>query len=426
MLPHFWHKNVLVACSGGVDSMVLTHYLLQKKVSISLAHVNFKLRDKESDGDEQFVKHFAQQHQIPFFTTSFDTASLAQKNKRSIQETARNLRYEWFENLAKKYSFDLVVTAHHLDDQIETFLFHTFRGTGIKGLSGIPAVRLPFFRPFLSISKNEILTYAHYWKLTWREDKSNNKTDYTRNAIRHLVLPQIKSVFSDAEKGFSTTLHHLNNALQFYQKSLDISLSSLVQIHENHQEIDIEEAKQHEYFSELIYHWLAPFGFKAWTDIQKLPDAETGKQILSGTHRVYKNRTKLVLEPIAIDDFIPQVFHTIDEFINSKKNIIVEKVNKIDFTDRNTIFVDPLRLKFPLILRKWQNGDWFIPKGMCGKKRISRFFIDQKFSLTEKNSCLILSDAQSVIWVVGQRQDQRFVVVNEINDRSLLKISVSD
>lgn len=425
MIPSFWDKKVLVACSGGVDSMVLSHYLLQKSVNISLAHVNFKLRKEESDEDERFVKYFAEQHQLPFYATSFETAVLAQKLKISIQETARKLRYEWFESLVQLHGFDLVVTAHHLDDQIETFLFHTFRGTGVKGLSGIPVIRLPFFRPFLQVSKEEILNYAQYWNLKWREDKSNSTTDYTRNAIRHLVLPHIKSVFPDAEKGFSTTLHHLNNALLLYQKSLDNSLRSLVKIQRNHQQIAIEDLLQQEVFSELLYHWLSPFGFKAWSDIQRLVHAETGKQVLSSTHRVYKNRMYLILEPIETDDFETQVFQTLDDLLHAQKYINVQKVNKFDFTDRNAIFVDPLRIKFPVFLRKWQEGDWFIPKGMRGTKRISRFFIDQKFSLTEKNSCLILSDAQSIIWVVGHRQDERFVVT-DVNARSLLKISVSD
>lgn len=423
--PNFWQKKILVACSGGIDSMVLSHYLHHKNVDMSLAHVNFKLRANESDEDVIFVTHFAQQYNIPLFLHAFDTAERAQKEGRSIQETARLLRYQWFEDLVAQEGFDLVVTAHHLDDQMETFLFHAFRGTGMKGITGIPALRIPFFRPLLQTTKEEIIKYAQFWQIGWREDKSNAKTDYTRNAIRHMVLPKLKTIFPEANKGFLTTLSHLTSALAYFHQSLDKDLNTLLKRHQQSQKIAVKDLQSHSSSASLLYHWLSPYGFKAWHDIQHLLNADTGKQVLSSTHRLFKNRSELILEPLQSIDFESLVFDTLSDFLENKQFVEAQKVNKLDITDRNTIFVDPFQIKFPLILRKWQKGDWFIPKGMCGKKKVSRFFIDQKFSLTEKESCLILSDAEGIIWIVGHRQDERYLVKN-VNARSLLKISVSD
>lgn len=421
-IPEFWDKNILVACSGGVDSMVLAHFLLQKKVKISLAHVNFKLRKHESDLDEECVKDFAHNNNIPFFSISYDTQKESQNLKLSLQETARKLRYDWFAQLIQLYGFDIVTTAHHLDDQMETFLFHTFRGTGLKGLTGIPVYRSPFFRPLLNISKAEILEYAHFWNVHWREDQSNKKNIYTRNALRHLVITPLKSVVSNPEQGFLTTLHHLKNALDFYENALHEKLKTLVVTKGKNQHINTLELNSLAFKNDLLYHWLSPFGFKAWPDIYNLVNAETGKFILSETHRLYKNRDELVLERRKSEEFNTICFEKIEDLLAHNQLLRSEIVNALELTTRNTIFVNPTELRFPLFLRKWKQGDWFIPKGMHGKKKISRFFIDQKFSLTEKGECLLLSDSKSIIWVVGHRMDERFVVKDN-KTSPLLKIS---
>lgn len=423
-LPYLKNKKLLVAVSGGLDSIVLCTLLNDLNYDITIAHCNFKLRGKESDKDELFVKSFAEKLKVPFFTKSFDTEKKATKNGISIQMAARELRYKWFKKIIVKNNLDYIITAHHKDDVLETFLINFTRGTGYEGLVSIPEKNNNIIRPLLPYTKTEILVHATQNKLSWREDKSNSSIKYVRNKIRHKVIPVLKELNPSLMDSFEKTMTYLNESNQIIKDRIANVYLKVAEETSEQIVFKIKKIKQLSNPKAYLYYFLKEYGFTEWNDVVDLLDAQSGKQLFSNTHRLLKDRKFLILSKINLE--IPnQIFINKDDFtlkeplqlkittINNNENLIF---------DANYGLFDLDKIKFPLLVRKWQKGDYFYPFGMEGKKKLSKFFKDEKMSVLEKENTWLLCSENEIIWIIGKRTDNRYKITNTTTQ--ILKIEL--
>lgn len=424
-LPFLKQARFIVAISGGIDSVVLTHLCKQLELDFALAHCNFNLRGEASNADEDFVLDLADALDLEVFVEGFDCALYAKINKLSIQVAARELRYSWFDELCRQLDFDFVATAHHADDDLETFLINLSRGTGLEGLTGIPQQNNFVIRPLLPFSREQIEQYATANKLSWREDSSNASTKYLRNQLRHEVIPKLKEATPHFLDNFLKTQAHLTEAKTIVADRVDEVMETVViEISSDGVYFDVNAIKQLSNPKAYLYEMLKDYGFSEWNDIVNLLDAQSGKQILSQTHRLIKHRDTIILADKKPSE--PNRENQIQITENQTETPIgvlcLETVETHGKSDVNTIFVDKDLLKFPLILRKWQEGDYFYPIGMDGKKKLSKFFKDEKLSILDKENAWLLCSGNRILWVVGMRQDNRFKV--NYNTNHILKISL--
>ncbi len=420
--PFLQKAKMFIAVSGGLDSMVLLDLISKTNIEFAVAHCNFQLRVDESDTDENFVKSYCEANSIQGFFQKFDTKQFAEDEKLSIQVAARKLRYEWFYELLATENFDFVATAHHLDDQLETFLIHFSRGTGLDGLTGIPSQNDKIIRPLLTFSRAEIETFANENNLKWREDSSNASDKYVRNKIRHQVVPILKELNPSFLDSFENTLQNLNQAQSLVEDASRIVYRKVVKDVDNQKKIDLNELLQLPNYQAYLYQWLLPFGFSAWQDIYDLVEAQSGKQIFSEHFRLLKDRETLIIEPKFVkisDEFFIQENQS---QLNFPLKLSFCIVDDITITDSKTIFVDVEKLNFPLQLRKWQEGDYFYPFGMNGKKKISKFFKDEKISVIDKEKIWLLCSENRIVWIVGKRMDDQFKVTE--NTQTIIKIQL--
>ena len=421
--PFLKEKKLLIACSGGIDSVVLTRLLKELKFDISLAHCNFSLRGKESDGDEKFVVKLADKLSVPIFTKTFQTKNYANKNGISTQMAARDQRYHWFEELLNTQQFDYLLTAHHLDDDIETFLINLSRGTGLRGLTGIPSVNQKTIRPLLHFSRAEILTFAKKNNITWREDSSNASSYYFRNKLRLEVIPKLKESSESFLHNFQQTQAYLNESQALVGDYMLLIQNLVLSKTEEGIELNIHQLKELPNTKALLFQLLSPYGFTAWEDVLDLLNAQTGKQVFSKTHRLLKNRKVLLLTEISEENISESIFISEEvRQIESPIKLHFEWVSEVsELNNNNTIYVDFQKLKYPLELRNWKQGDSFYPFGMKGKKKLSKFFKDEKLSLVAKEKVRVLCTENVILWVVGLRPDNRFKV--DKNTQKILKIT---
>ncbi|PIB32086.1 tRNA lysidine(34) synthetase TilS [Gaetbulibacter sp. 5U11] len=429
-LPFLKNSKLLLAISGGLDSVILTHLCKQSDLDITLAHCNFNLRGIESNGDQKFVTDLADSLGLEVFTESFDTKAYAESNKESIQMAARTLRYDWFQDLAENLDFDYILTAHHADDNLETFLINLTRGTGLEGLKGIPEINENIVRPLLPFSRETIEDFALSNQILWREDSSNASTKYLRNKLRHDVIPVLKSLNSNVLTNFKNTLNNLNDTADIVEESVQAVLKRAI--------IDIDGTQVSYKISEFIkvnnpkaylYEVFKDYGFTQWTDIVNLLTAQSGKQVFSATHQLLKNRDTLILSELKTED--SQYENETSVIINNFENEVnvlsgvlsFETVASIEKSDPSTIYIDKEKLKLPITVRHWQEGDYFYPLGMQGKKKLSKYFKDQKMSLLDKKKVLLLCSQDKIVWVINHRADDRFKVTNQT--KSILKIKLS-
>src|SRR5690606_5323405 len=347
------------------------HLMKKLNFEIALGHCNFSLRGKESDGDEMFVIGLAKNMQIPVFAETFDTKKYAKEHKISTQMAARDLRYAWFDEILKDFKFDYLLTAHHLDDTLETFFINLSRGTGLTGLAGIPKKNNKIIRPLLNFSREEILKYAEENNLKWREDSSNLKTDYLRNKLRLEVLPQFKETNEALLKNFQKTQRNIRASQYLIEDYTALVYNLVVSEAVDSYKINIPKIKELPHTDALLYELLNGFGFTEWEDVSNLLDAQTGKQLFSKTHRLIKNREELVLAEIDLEKQNDE-FLVSEEEITSPINLKIEPSKYIGETEKNLIYVASEKLNFPLKLRKWKRGDSFQPFGMKGKKKLSK------------------------------------------------------
>ncbi|MDC1237657.1 tRNA lysidine(34) synthetase TilS [Polaribacter sp.] len=427
--PFLKDKKLLIAISGGIDSVVLTHLLSVLNFNISLAHCNFNLRNTASDLDTVFVKELAEKLQIKCFTTSFQTAKIAKENKESTQITARNLRYTWFQETLQAHHFDFVLTAHHADDNLETFLINLTRGSGLDGFTGIPEVNGNIIRPLLKFSRNEIESFAKKNGILWREDQSNASTKYVRNKIRHKILPVLKEINPSLLETFSKTIEHLKESAQIIDDSIE-KISKNVVLKENGiAKFKVDKLQQLSNPKAYLYQLLKTYNFSEFNDIYNLLSAQSGKQVFSKTHVLLKDRDVLILskrENLSEDQKAQEVTFSISKNtakITTPVHLTLEEVTEQSIQNKNTIYVSKESLKHPLIVRKWENGDYFYPAGMQGKKKLSKYFKDEKLSLLEKqNTWLLCSADDSIIWIIGMRKDNRFKIETKTS-KTYLKIT---
>ena len=419
-LPFLKEAQLLIAISGGLDSVVLTHLCHELKLDIALAHCNFNLRGAESDGDEDFVLELADNLDLDVYIERFSTEEFAKDNKLSTQMAARDLRYNWFSELADSLHFDYILTAHHADDNLETFLINLSRGTGLSGLTGIPEINENIVRPLLSFSREELETYAKDHNLQWREDSSNASDTYLRNKLRHHVIPVLKETNANLIQNFQTTLEHLKDTTDIVEESLRaVAKRAIVDLDEHKMVLDILPFKKANNPKAYLYEMFKDYGFTAWDDILDLLEAQSGKQVFSEQYRLVKDRTHLILT------------HRNDGVVKSSSNVsfMIEKAainiqtpaGTLSFDEAaavvghqsHVIFVDQSKLKFPLTLRQWEEGDVFHPLGMKGKKKLSKYFKDEKLSLIAKENVWLLISEEKIVWVLNRRADERFKVTDK-------------
>ena len=415
-LPFLMHSKLLLAVSGGIDSMVLVSLCKQLHLDIGIAHCNFKLREEASDQDALFVKSIANKLKVPFHEISFQTEHFAKKNKVSIQMAARELRYQWFNELTSLHDYQYILTAHHLDDNIETFLINLLRGTGLQGLTGIPEQNANVIRPLLPFSREAIADYAADQKITWREDASNAETKYVRNKLRLSVIPILKTLNPELYASFSKTLHYLKGSQDIVKSALSSISNEVISLEgDGVKKINIERLKEHQLFDVYLIEILRPYGFSAWEDIVALLEAQSGKQIHSDSHRLIKDRAYLLLEEKNTNSLPDKVFHVFQRTTQLQEpiHLAFEDATSANYNDENTVFLDKDVLKFPLQLRKWKKGDYFYPLGMLGKKKLSKFFKDEKMSILAKESQWLLCSDDRIVWVVGRRIDKRFRITEQ-------------
>ncbi len=424
------NDRILLAVSGGMDSVVMTECCMMAGLDFGIAHANFQLRGAESERDEMFVRQLALKYNKTFFTKKFETKKFAELEKCSIQVAARKLRYEWFRALMgnDKDLYQLLFTAHHLDDNIETMLMHFFRGTGITGLTGMPQKNVELIRPFLNISRSRIKEFANSLNLEWVEDSSNASDDYTRNYFRNQLIPSLKNIFPEIHNNLENNLLRFSEASVLYHQAVSLHKKRLLKQNGSEIHIPILLLKKAIPVHTIIFEIIKEYGFSPGQteELIKLMDSTNGKYIFSSSHRIIKNRDWLIIAlleetnnaHIIVDQNIPTVFYPQGKL--QFNNFSLKESGSFS-KDPESAFLDAGKIQFPLILRKWKTGDYFYPLGMKKKKKLSRFFIDQKLSKTAKEKVWVLVMDKHIIWVVGHRIDDRFSVSNTTDKILLIK-----
>ncbi|RMA58826.1 tRNA lysidine(34) synthetase TilS [Ulvibacter antarcticus] len=415
-------KKLLIACSGGLDSVVLSYLLRQLKFEIGLAHCNFSLRGKESDQDEEFVVELADSYSVAVYTETFDTKKFAKEHKLSTQMAARQLRYHWFEEIRQDFTYDYIVTGHHADDDLETFLINLSRGTGLKGLTGIQEINELVVRPILPFTRAEILNFAKEKNLYWREDSSNKKADYLRNVLRLNVLPPFKEAAPGVIASLQKTQKHLKDSYSLIEDYLSLVYTLVVQEIPEGYTINIDKLKELPNTNALLYEITSPFGFTDFKAVSELLESQSGKQVFSETHRLLKDRNVLILTEISEKKEEKEFYIKKNQIkITKPFQMELKSIDKIGNITSSTIYVDNDKIDYPLVVRKWQEGDVFFPFGMKGKKKLSKFFKDEKLSLVRKEKIWVLTSNNQIVWVVGYRPDDRFKVDDKT--KNILKVT---
>lgn len=323
---------------------------------------------------------------------------------------ARELRYTWFTQIMRENTMDALVTAHHADDNLETFLVNLSRGTGVDGLAGIPPKNGNIYRPLLLFSREQIEAYAIAEHIEWREDASNAETKYLRNRIRHKIVPQLKELHPTFLKNFKKTQEHLSGTAAFLSATIEKLKTSLFVNNNGVVTISIADLLELHPLRTVLYELFKEFGFTAWDDIHALLRASSGKEVHSKTHRLVKDRDTLLLAEINTSTRKTYTINTPQTRIDRPIRLLFEDVSEIDETSGNVLYVDKETLKYPLTVRKWQKGDYFYPLGMQGKKKLSKYFKDEKVDIIAKDDQWLLFSGNDLVWVIGRRGDDRFKV----------------
>jgi tRNA(Ile)-lysidine synthase len=422
-LPFLKESKLLLAVSGGIDSMVLLHLCKALQLDCTVVHCNFQLRGEESNLDEAFVISQCDELKVSCLVNRFDTEVYAKEQKQSIQVIARNLRYEWFQTILINQGYDYILTAHHLNDSLETFLINFTRGTGLEGLTGIPQKNDAVVRPLLPFSRSEIEKYAFKNKMAWREDSSNLKEKYQRNKFRHSVIPILEEQNKNLLQSFQNTLEYLKQAQSMVNDASKLVYGKVV-TEEDTVKINLPKLVAYPNYKAYLHHWLVQFGFTAWDDIYKLVTAQSGKQVLSENFILLKDRDYLILFPKQKDNSSVHFWvNAGQKEVKFPLKLTLCSTENISNSTTTTIFVDEDKLQFPLQIRKWQEGDVFYPFGMKGSKKLSKYFKDEKFSLFDKANVWLLCSDNQIVWIIGKRQDERFKVMP--NTTRILKINYS-
>ncbi|MDQ2720155.1 MAG: tRNA lysidine(34) synthetase TilS [Bacteroidota bacterium] len=459
--------HLILAVSGGVDSVILCELCHQANLNFSIAHCNFQLREEESERDENFVRSLGEKYRIKVFVKKFDTKDYSEKKKVSIQVSARELRYNWFDELLNEPSdiryqesgnnhnqnqeFDALrildsqyitphtsylLTAHHANDNVETILMNFFKGTGINGLRGILSKQKKIIRPLLFAKKEELLLFAKENNLSFVEDSSNSSDNYTRNYFRNQIIPAIQKVFPQAENNLINNIEKFKEIEILYQQSVQLHKKKLLEQKGNELHIPVLKLLKAEPLKTIIYEIIKDFNFtpNQTDEVMSLLNSESGKYLQSLSHRILKNRNWLIIAPIntveanhiLINESDKEILF--DEFklrINDHQLKVDEHHTSgpLHQLSNNIACIDSDEITFPLLLRKWKQGDYFYPLGMQKKKKLSKFFIDQKLSLTDKEKIWVIESNKKIIWIIGKRIDNRFKIMPKT--KNILELSLS-
>lgn len=419
-------KPVVVGISGGADSVALLHILVSLGYKCIAAHCNFNLRGDESFRDEQFTIDFTKRLQVPLCKISFETNKYAQENRLSVEMAARELRYRWFEELLNTYDADAVAVAHHRDDSVETLLINLTRGSGLTGLTGIKPKNGNVVRPLLCVSREDIYAYIENNGLEYVTDSSNSSDIYTRNFIRLKVIPLLEEINPSVKASLARTANHLYDASLIYNHSIEEARRVIIQ----NNRLSISALLSFPAPATILYEMLKSYGFSRTVceSIFTVLDKDSGKIFYSSTHRLLKDRSDLLIDVLSGEDNRAYLINLEDDNVDLpvelKPEIVVIKEDYQIEKDKKFAYFDFDKLSFPLVLRHWQEGDWFVPFGMKGKKKISDYFSDKKFSLFDKEKTWLLCSGQDVIWIVGERTDNRYRI--EKTTKRVLKLKFID
>jgi tRNA(Ile)-lysidine synthase len=426
------NDRILLAVSGGIDSVVMSELFHRAGYNFGIAHCNFGLRGNESDTDETFVEKLAKNYRVPFNTKRFLTTKVTKEKGISIQMAARELRYQWFEEIRLKEKYTCIATAHHLDDQVETFFINLLRSTGIAGFHGILPKQGNIIRPMLFSCRKDILAFCRKNKLTFREDSSNIETKYLRNKIRHEIIPVFRELNPAFPQLLTETILRLRETEVIFRKSIEATRKKIIRKDKNGIHIRIKELKKLTPVTIFAFEILSPYGFHedVIRDMLHSPDDSSGKIFYSPTHRLIKNREDLILDLLP-DKNKSGLINAEISIPEHKKEI--RKPLHLSFTKKETgkkFVIDPSKdvanldlrkIVFPLILRRWKKGDSFYPLGMNKKKKLSDYFIDSKFSIPEKENTWLLCTGSHIIWIVGHRIDHRFRVTSQTKELLIVR-----
>lgn len=419
---------VLLAVSGGIDSMAMAHLFLSAGYKPAIAHCNFKLRGKESDGDQEFVRKFALDKGLEFFTTDFQTRTIAKEKNISIQMAARDMRYSWFHELAKENAFSHIAIAHNRDDLVETFMINLARGTGIHGLTGIKLKAGKIIRPLLFAERSEIEQYVQNEQIAYREDSSNAETKYLRNKIRHHIIPLFKSLnpaFTDTILNETVIFQSVEN---LYRQKLNELKDKTMIIKQDEIRLNITLLRKENITVPLLFDLLEDYNFSYGTisDMLESLDKEPGKMFYSDNYEAVKDRTDLIIRKITQTDQKEYFIYQDTREYSSPLQMHFRVLDNNPFYkiqhESSTAQLDLEELEFPLKLRHWKKGDYFHPLGLKGKKKLSDFFIDKKINLLDKHKQWILISGENIVWVVGQQIDDRYKITSAT--RKILQIEL--
>jgi tRNA(Ile)-lysidine synthase len=407
--------KLLLAFSGGVDSVVLASLLNAGGYSFALAHCNFQLRGKESDSDEKFCRDFAKKLKLEIYCERFETDQYAREYDLSIQMAARELRYTWFKELIGQKKFDFVLTAHHANDNIETVLINLIRGTGIHGLQGIPEKQKHVVRPLLFASKEDIHDYAKKNKIKYRHDSSNDEAKYKRNFLRLNIIPELKKLNPSLENTFANNIKLFRQASEIVSAFSKHKKEEIISGNANNLKIDNKKLLQESSKELLLFEWLSPMGFNSDQVNQLLISIahnSNGKLFYSSTHKALTDRNYVYIEKLDPTETAREfIIQQPEDFASLPFNIEHEITEDKSLTrDKSIALLDLSKLEFPLKIRRWEEGDRFQPLGMKGSKKLSDFFTNQKLSRFEKEKVWVLCDSKTIVWVVGWRIDERYKI----------------
>ncbi|MFA6824467.1 MAG: tRNA lysidine(34) synthetase TilS [Bacteroidales bacterium] len=422
------NQTILLAVSGGIDSMILCDLFLKSNFKFAIAHCNFHLRGEESNRDERFVREYAQKNNIKIHVKDFDTYSYMKEKGKSMQVSAREMRYSWFNELLKEEGYSYIATGHHIDDSIETFFMNILRGTGIAGLHGILQKVNLVIHPLLFTGRAEIVNYQKENKLEFVEDSSNATTKYTRNKIRHELIPLVKEIAPNFDKIISKEIERFRETEVVFRSVINDAKTKLLEIENQTIKISIEKLKSYVPQKIFMYEILSDFGFNEAT-INSIEDAlleTSGKQFYSETHRLVKDRDYLLivknkpqnLNQYLIEESQTSVYSPIILHMEILKDLQYVKIPK----NKEVAMLDYDKLSYPLILRKWKKGDSFFPYGLQGEKKISEFYKNLKYSILDKENQWLLCSENDIIWVVGQRIDDRYKITK--STKTIYKIEL--
>ncbi len=410
------NSRILLAVSGGIDSMVMAHLFIRAGIESGIAHCNFSLRGTESDLDEDFVREFSLMNRIPFHTTRFSTRDFAAQKGISVQMAARELRYEWFEKVRKENRYNFIAVAHNLNDNIETLLINLSRGTGLMGLTGMKPLNNTIIRPLLFATRDRIAAYSAENGVGFREDRSNAETKYTRNKIRHLVIPVLKEINPSIEDTLTETARRLSEIQEIIAEYSENTRKQVSSVRGRQIIFNIHSIHALKVSHAIIFELFRPYGITGTLlpDLVRLFTGRSGRQLFTRTHRIIRDRNDLIVSPLKLPEkrrfeiSRMEDLQDVPYFLTAA--IIPDRAGFKIPADSSIACLDYDTIRFPVIVRSWEKGDYFYPLGMNQKKKLSDYFIDRKFSLLKKEQASVLESDNRIAWIIGERIDDRFKV----------------